>query len=81
MAVQGDYSWLDAVEAVASACAGYASRTSSTSWRAKRFHVVEWDTNLARDISNVLSPAKVQAVLSTKAVRSRPPLLIVPDRQ
>jgi N utilization substance protein A len=47
----------------------------------EKIDVVEWDTNLARYISNALSPAKVQAVLLDESGAIKTATVIVPDRQ
>lgn len=47
----------------------------------EKIDVVEWDTNLARYISNALSPAKVQAVLLDESGAIKTATVVVPDRQ
>ncbi|MBK8797625.1 MAG: transcription termination/antitermination protein NusA [Anaerolineales bacterium] len=47
----------------------------------EKIDVVEWDTTLARYISNALSPAKVQAVLLDESGAIKTATVIVPDRQ
>lgn len=47
----------------------------------EKIDVVEWDTNLARYISNALSPAKVQAVLLDESSAIKTATVVVPDRQ